>query len=169
MFARHFVHVRDVLFEFWLLHVAMTYPTRNKQWDLLCSELFEKQFLGFWNHSFISLNHHFAQLFEDRLTLVNPRLNCNPGFYFFCWRAFNSHIVDMINLSEFYFLSFRIWIQMSNWPWVILNQLWKTRPTVPVNTSEDVQSTVRLARETRARPRKWVNPPRFIYTVNTRI
>ena len=54
---------------------------------------------------------------------------------------------------------------MSNWPWFILNQLWKTRRTVPVNTSEDVQSTVRLARETRARPRKWVNPPRFIYII----
>ena len=108
MFARHFVHVKDVLFEFWLLKVAMTDATRYKQWDLFSSELFEKQFLGL-NNSFISLNHHFAQLFEDRLALANPRLNCNSGFYFFCWRAFsqlifsilfrafNSHIVDWHN------------------------------------------------------------------------
>ena len=83
MFARHFVHVKDVLFEFWLLKVAMTDATRYKQWDLFGSELFEKQFLGLSNNSFISLNHHFAQLFEDRLARVNPRLNCNPGPFFF--------------------------------------------------------------------------------------
>ena len=96
MFARHFVHVRDVLFEFWLLHVAITCATRYKQWNLFCSELFEKQFLGIWNYSFISLNHHFTQLFEDRLALVNPRLNCNPGFYFFFWRVFSRIIFSIL-------------------------------------------------------------------------
>ena len=74
-------------------------------------------------------------------SLFEGRLAFNPGFFFFCSKAFSQIIFSVIfksirsstcwqkELNWIYFLSFKIWIQFLNYPWVFLTQLWTTRPS----------------------------------------
>ena len=80
----------------------------------------------------------WAQLFEGRLAL-NPGLNLTWVSLSFVKKHFlrqfslifiEHRIINLLTkeLNWIYFISFHIWIQILHLPWVILTQLWTTRP-----------------------------------------